>query len=128
MLSGKVCDVAEPLVLRVHCVHVCVRVCCVCVCVRVHCVCVCACVHVCVCVCVACVVAHDTVSTGPNPTPCPAHTRVTDALQSVLSSYQPLISQEKKAFLRPLQQLFPGYEEVLVKEKMKKSKSMVSRA
>jgi len=50
---------------------------------------------------------------------------VTDALQTVLSSYQPLVSQEKKAFLRPLQQLFPGYEEVLTKEKMKKSKSMV---
>ena len=113
----SVCTVCvRACVLRVH---VCACALCVCVCVR-------ACV--CVCVCVACVVAHDTVSTGPNPTPCPAHTRVTDALQSVLSSYQPLVSQEKKAFLRPLQQLFPGYEEVLTKEKMKKSKSMVSRA
>ena len=53
---------------------------------------------------------------------------MSDALQSVLSSYQPLVSQEKKAFLRPLQQLFPGYEEVLTKEKMKKSKSMVRPA
>jgi hypothetical protein len=55
--------------------------------------------------------------------------RVTDALQSVLSSYQPLMGHEKKAFLKPLQQVFPNYEkelQALSKGKMKKSRSIVS--
>ena len=54
---------------------------------------------------------------------------VTDALQSVLSSYQPLMGHEKKAFLKPLQQVFPNYEkelQALSKGKMKKSRSIVS--
>jgi hypothetical protein len=53
--------------------------------------------------------------------------RVTDALQSVLSSYQPLMGHEKKAFLKPLQQVFPNYEkelQALSKGKMKKSRSI----
>ena len=53
--------------------------------------------------------------------------RISDALQNVLSSYHPLANQEKKAFLRPLQQVFPNYDkDLFVKGKMKKARSMVN--